>query len=180
MNNSFNNHINNSYINELNLNYATIIDNITNFKNKLKIYKQNLKIKLQTYDIDNFNKEQTQLVTDMCNQIINSTLNGESSTIFDLQYTNPCKEYYKPGPPLLQLDLNSYSWFNEYGFTINQISDCYNKSTNCDFACNGDGICRINFSWNNVNQEIKYSKDVFSASTCKLISSQISKFTNII
>lgn len=150
--------------------------NIIYIKNK--IYKEinnynNLFINLS---LENLNLEQQKLIKDIVLEIYNQIKNGKFKLKFDLQYTNPARYSTNPGSPLNFLSDDGHKWFNNLGFETKNIIDCWQKSSSCNFGCNGDGICYILIDWSNKKNIL--NRD-FNASICYELSNIVNKYNNL-
>ena len=114
-----------------------------------------------------------QLIYDICLQIIKKTGLGYNKLLFDLQYTNPYKEYYKSGPPILTLSENGHTWLRNNGFITKNITSCYNVSKTCDFSCICNSTTKILIKWTAENND---NIDTFSATFCNYISKLVQKY----
>ena len=115
---------------------------------------------------------ENKLLFDIIKKIIEYSLNGRNELSFDLQYTNPRKGWYRPGPPLHQLTEKDHIWLNNRGFYTKNIIECYNSSTSCEFGCPGDGVCTLYVKWSRVD---KTDNKCFNASTCNSVSDFINE-----
>lgn len=120
-----------------------------------------------TFD-DNINAEQQKLISDICDNVLANASKGKNNVMFDLQYTNPHKDWYKPGLPLTYLFEDSHKWFTNLGFETKNILSCCNVSTSCEFVCQGDAICKVLIKWNNTGIDIK-NDNIFNAQFCSNI-----------
>lgn len=151
--------------------------NIIHIKNK--IYKEisiyeNLFINIS---VEKFDTEQQILIKDIVKDIYKQINCGKFSLKFDLQYTNPGRDSTNPGSPLNFLSNDSHKWFNNLGFKTKNIIDCWQKSSSCDFGCNGDGVCFILLDWSN---NINYPNSYFNAGLCYNMSDIVYKYNSLI
>lgn len=96
-------------------------------------------------------------------QIIDVVLsNGHPDIVFNLQYTNPNKDNYRPGPPLKQLSIEEKQWLTDHGFRVQEIVECFNVSTSCEFVCHGDGVGKLRITWEMTGSFIKDCINLFT------------------
>ena len=74
------------------------------FNKNINSYKTHVINKLQSLINIDTSQSQIILITDMCKQIITQVSKGYQQLDFDLQYTNPHRTWYRPGPPLVTPD----------------------------------------------------------------------------
>lgn len=150
-------------------NCIDFVDNQITLINNLNFDKKN-----------NISKKERKLITDICLTILENVKQGKFGFIFDLQYNNPRKRYYKQGPPIQNLSKKGHQWFNDLGFFTKDIKGCWNKSSSCEFGCYGDGVISINICWDNKINFNKLNENEFNSKFCYNMSNIISKMNNIL
>ena len=126
------------------------------------------------------------LIRDIIKKILKQVFIGKNNCYFDLQYTNPHKDWYKPGPPKLVLSEEGHQWFRQLGFKTKNINKCFNVSTSCEFYCSGDGIGKVLIEWDTKlvvmknNKKRKLNQDnEFNAAYCTKMSKLFKKQQDI-
>lgn len=160
----------------------TSLDKINEFKQQCSLYiSQQLEIK-ENELIEDLEKniilsdQEKQLIYDICLQILKNTGLGHNKLLFDFQYNNPYKDYYKPGPPKLILSEDGHAWLRNKGFITKNIMDCYNVSKTCDFACVCKSITKVLIKWTDINYINSENIDKFSSTFCNHISKLVQKY----
>lgn len=163
--------------------YIEFSDHKDNMKLKVIQYIENVKVHLSSFKLNHLNdsllsKSQCILVRDIINELIKKVCNGNFYLSFDLQYTNPQKDNFRPGRPLEHMSDKSKEWFEDKGFTVKYIKECFGVSKSCEFGCNGDGIGRILISWKKPKKTPSYLN--FTAEKCHQISFLLSSINELI
>lgn len=118
------------------------------------------------------------LLNDIKSEIISVCYLGLNSINFDLQYTNRKRYWARPGPPLVKFTSELEQWFENHGFKIKPIYDCYGSSTNCDYGCvchniktkTIDTCTKINIEWITPNVINNNNNPILGFSICKIMS----------
>ena len=148
------------------------------------------------YHINNINSiQQLDILHHIVNNIIMTASKGLNNIKIDLQYSNPRRDWYAPGRPLITPDDNTILWFKKLGFQVTTIRDCFNVSSSCEFSCLCDGIGYVILKWinftsnehNNINDnklDVKLTNTeiencMFNANNCLKLSNIVNEY-NII
>jgi hypothetical protein len=166
--------------------YKVFVTNKNNMKSHVDIYIKIVKKHMDFFELHHLHdsllsQSQCTLVNDIVTCIIEDICMGNLSTNFNLQYTNPNKNHFRPGRPLEYLSDKSHQWFKVRGFKVTNIAECFGVSKSCEFGCSGDGIGRICISWEDSNALNDYSGyNSFNAQKCLKISYAIASFNKLV